>query len=133
MTVTTINPEALKKPDSFSQVRIGTGSKLIVLAGQVGYAQGTFEMPEGYRAQTRQTVVNIAHTLTEAGAELSDILRLTVYVVDLDDEKMPEVWAGYTEGLAESGLAAPALAVVGVSSLAGKEYLVEIEALAITD
>ncbi|MGE2716445.1 RidA family protein [Mycolicibacterium litorale] len=133
MTVTTINPDALKQPDSFSQVRIGTGSKLIVLAGQVGYAQNTFEMPDGYRAQTRQTVVNIAHTLTEAGAKLSDILRMTVYVVDLDDEKMPEVWAGYTEGLEETGLAAPALAVIGVSSLAGKEYLVEIETLAITD
>ncbi|GAA2567886.1 RidA family protein [Mycolicibacterium diernhoferi] len=133
MTVTTINPQGLKQPDNFAQVRIGTGTKLVVLAGQVGYAQDTFEMPDGYRAQMRQTILNVAHSLKAGGAQLDDLLRLTVYVVDLNESNKPEVWAGYLEGLKESGLPAAAMAMMGISSLAGPEYLVEVEAMAIAD
>jgi enamine deaminase RidA (YjgF/YER057c/UK114 family) len=133
MAVNSINPKGLKQPTGFSQVRIGTGSKLVVLAGQVGYEHDTFELPDGYRAQMRQTIVNVAHALTAGGAKLSDLLRMTVYVVDLDESNMPEVWAGYVEGLEETGLPEAALAVIGISSLAGKEYLLEVEALAIAE
>ncbi|MGE2832535.1 RidA family protein [Mycobacterium sp. SMC-4] len=133
MAVDSINPDGLKQPTGFSQVRVGTGSKLVVVAGQVGYAQGTFEMPESYRDQTRQTIVNVAHALTTSGAKLSDLLRLTIYAVGLDAETKPEVWAGYLEGIEQTGLPEAAIALIGVSSLAGPEYLVEIEALAIAD
>jgi enamine deaminase RidA (YjgF/YER057c/UK114 family) len=133
MPAQSLDVKGLKPTHGFTQVRIGTGSKLVAIAGQVGYAQDSFEVHDGHRAQARQAVENVALALQTAGARPEDLMRITMYVVGLNDETQTEAYEGYLEGLEKTGLPPVALAMMGISRLGGDEYLIELEATAITD
>jgi len=74
--------------------------------------------------QTEQALDNLVAVLAEAGAEPEDVLKVTVYLDDMEDfEEMNETYAGYFEQ------EPPARSAVGVESLP-KGAGVEIEAIA---
>jgi 2-iminobutanoate/2-iminopropanoate deaminase len=56
----------------------------LVLAGQLGLdpASGAL-VPGGAVAEARQALTNVAAILGDCGAELSDVAKLTIYLVDL--------------------------------------------------
>lgn len=62
----------------YSHAAISNG--FIFLAGQTPKQLGTDEIPEGAAAQTEQIMDNIEAVLTEVGANLSDIVKMNVYV-----------------------------------------------------
>ena len=76
-------------------------------------------------AQTRQVLNNMLDILHAAGAEMKDVLKVTVYLTDVNDRKLinpvrKEFFGG----------ARPASTLIEVSALADPEMLVEIEAVA---
>ena len=59
---------------------------LLFTSGQVGIVPATGEMIEGgTSAEALQALKNIGSILEEAGSSLSDIVKLTVYIVDMGE------------------------------------------------
>lgn len=97
---------------------------MIYLSGQIGNLPGTFELPEGVEAQTRQTMENIKTVLKAAGASLYDIVKCTIFMEDMDDyASINAVYAEYWDG------PPPARSALGADGLA-LGALLEIECLA---
>ena len=77
------------------------------------------------RAQITQAMDNLETVLREAGAELADVVRPNYYTTDLD--LFFESYDAAVGRLAEAGCQ-PASTLLGVSSLAFPEFMIEIEA-----
>jgi reactive intermediate/imine deaminase len=76
-------------------------------------------------AQTRQVFANVAAVLDAAGAGFADVVKVTVYLLDIDDR--PRINAVRQEVF---GDARPASTLVEVSRLAVPGARVEIDAIA---
>lgn len=77
------------------------------------------------RAQTRAVIENVRATLQSAGAELSDCIEITTFLVDMRD------FAGYNEVYAEFfDYDGPARTTVAVHQLPNPLLLIEIRAVA---
>jgi len=75
-------------------------------------------------AQTRQVFVNMKQALDAAGATFGDILKVTVYLTDVNDRaKINPVRQEYF------GAARPASTLIGIKELAIPGMKVEIEAV----
>lgn len=135
MTVTLLNPTGLPKVDTHHQVAVATGSRTVFLAGQVAWdADGAVVGAGDVVAQVEQCYLNVATALAEVGGSFADVVKLTIYVVDLTPDKM----ALFGEGLARvaaklGGLPAAPITGIGVSALASPDLLVEVEAVAVLD
>lgn len=81
----------------------------------------------GIEKETRQTLDNIQAILEAAGSSLGDVIKVTVYLNDMNDFKV--VNEIYSEYFSEPY---PARAAIEVSGLA-KDAKVEIQATAICD
>ncbi|HEY2505970.1 MAG TPA: RidA family protein [Streptosporangiaceae bacterium] len=90
-------------------------------------ADGTVTAPGDYVRQAQQTVANLIAALAAAGAELTDVLKTTVFVASVDRADLGAVWqvvhAAFGEHDAPSTL-------LGVAVLGYTDQLVEIEAVA---
>jgi len=77
------------------------------------------------RVQTRAAIENISRILASAGAELSDIVELSSYLVNMND------FAGYNEVYGEYfDYNGPARTTVAVHQLPHPHLLIEIKAVA---
>src|SRR3712207_508958 len=67
----------------------------VYTAGQVGLHPATGNLVEGgIKAQTRQALSNITAVLNAAGCSLSDVVKTTVFIMDMADfAAMNEVYA----------------------------------------
>jgi reactive intermediate/imine deaminase len=98
----------------------------IFLSGQIPLDPATGRLVEGdVEAQTRRVLENLRAVLAAAGASLADVVRTTIYLVDL--AVFPRVNAVYAEHFATSPR--PARSTVQVAALPlGSQ--VEIDAIA---
>ena len=122
----TRNPDSIHPPvGAYShQVEVPPGSRLIVMAGQVGKkADGT--VPDDPIEQAEVALDNVRKNLDAAGLGIGDVVKLTWYVVgEIDAQRRREVlmkWLGEHR---------PASTFLYVAGLASPEYKVEIDALA---
>ena len=80
----------------YVQARAGSlQGRWIVTSGQVGIdpPKGTL-VPGGVAEQTEQAIRNLEAILAEGGASLSDVVKTTVFLVDMADfRSMNEVYA----------------------------------------
>jgi enamine deaminase RidA (YjgF/YER057c/UK114 family) len=103
--------------------------RLVVTGGVIGWDMHG-HLPTDFVAQVRQTLNNIAAILTEGGAKPEHLVRLTWYVVDMEEylASLKTLGQVYREIF---GTHYPAMALVQVVRLVEKEARVEIEATAV--
>jgi 2-iminobutanoate/2-iminopropanoate deaminase len=113
----------------FSQgVAITGGGRLVFLSGQTPWDAGETPVGVTRREQFAACVSNIRLALESAGGSLGDVVSLRIYLVNFDSREDVDV-AGCLKELFP-GDTPPATTWIGISRLAQKEYLVEIEATA---
>ena len=100
-------------------IRVGN---LIYTSGQLPIDPATGAFPEGgIKEQTRQSLLNVQAILNEAGADMSHVVKTTVFMADMND--FADMNTVYAEFFAEPY---PARSAVAVKTLP-KNALVEIE------
>lgn len=115
----------------FTQASIATGNKLIFVSGQVGWNRDGKLVGKGNIAlQARQALKNIETALHAAGASPADVVRLKIYVVHNHEKDLDPVFAEVKKFY--DGRVPAATTWLGVQSLALPEFLIEIEATAVT-
>jgi len=97
----------------------------LFLSGQLGLDPDSGRFVEGgVEAQTRQALLNIKNVLQDAGSDLSDVVKTSVFLSDIAD--FPKMNAVYAEFF---GNDPPARSTMEVGALP-KLGLVEIEVIA---
>jgi enamine deaminase RidA (YjgF/YER057c/UK114 family) len=117
--------------DGFVQAcEVQDGRRVLYCSGQLSVAPDGTPLHVGdMRAQIAAALDNVEALLKEAGFSLADVVRLNIYTTDMDlclqnfDEFITRVTAA---GCRES------CTLLGVTRLAWKETLVEIEATAVS-
>ncbi len=124
-------PEGWPRPRGYSNGVVATGT-VLAIAGQIGWnAEGRFEHRD-FVGQFDQALANVVAVVEAAGGRPGDLVKMTVYVTDLDAYRaalgaLGAVWKRRV------GRHFPAMALVGVTGLVEREALVEIEALAVLE
>ena len=97
-------------------------------SGQIGLDPATGELVAGgVEAESKRALENLRAVLAAAGATLDNVVRTTVYLVDLSDfGRVNEIYARYFHA------PFPARATVGVAALP-RGAQVEIDAIAIVE
>lgn len=96
----------------------------VFTSGQVGLDPATGELREGFEAQARQVLANLAAVLAEAGVGFDDVVKTTIYLTDLAE--FPLVNQLYGDAMGDHR---PARSTVQVAGLP-KGALVEIDLVA---
>ena len=120
--IATTNAPAAIGPYS-QAIQVGN---MLFASGQLGIDPATGNFVEGaVKEQTAQAFKNVKAILAEAGLDISDVVKTTVFLADMGDfGAMNEVYASQFEG------AFPARSAVAVKTLP-KNGLVEIEVIAV--
>lgn len=122
-----IEKEYLEPNEGFSQtVVVKTGNfKTIYISGQIGNG-------EDLETQTIATFQNLEKQLTNSNATFKDVVKMNTYIVNFNPETdLPVFRKSRKEFLGDENY--PASTLVGVESLGKKEWLIEIEAIAVVE
>jgi enamine deaminase RidA (YjgF/YER057c/UK114 family) len=123
-----LQPSGWPAPKGYANGMAADG-RIVVTGGVIGWdAQG--HLAAGFIAQVRQTLANIAAILAEGDARPEHLVRLTWYVVDMEEylANLKALGQIYRELL---GSHYPAMALVQVVRLVEEAARVEIEATAV--
>jgi len=126
------NPPSLMKPVGYSHAAETRGGRVLFLAGQVAKDRDGRVVGKGDMiAQFRQVCENLKTLVTAAGGQLTDVVKLTIYVLDAGEFKRQGKPIGivYREYF---GKHFPAMTLVGVRDLydAAEGCLIEIDGFA---
>lgn len=126
MAHTAIVSEQAKPVANYQMATRQDSGRLVYISGQVAWdAEGNTVGRGDIRAQARQVFQNLRQVLQEAGGDLSDLLKITTYVIRLDD--YPAVVEVRQEFFPD-GL--PASTLIVVESLFHADWLLEVEGMA---
>lgn len=123
-----LQPSGWPRPAGYANGMMAEG-RMVLTGGVVGWdVTGVFA--DDFVQQVKQTLENILAILTEGGARPENLVRLTWYVVDMDEylSNLKAVGRAYREVI---GSHYPTMALVQVVRLVEKSARVEIEATAI--
>ncbi|MCP3382116.1 RidA family protein [Bradyrhizobium sp. CCGUVB4N] len=123
-----LQPGGWPQPKGYSNGIMAEG-RLVVTGGVVGWdVAGRFA--DGFVAQVRQALENIVAILAEGGARPEHLVRLTWYVVDMDEyvSSLKALGKAYRDVI---GVHYPSMALVQVVRLVETSARVEIEATAV--
>ncbi|MEW6669019.1 MAG: RidA family protein [Thermodesulfobacteriota bacterium] len=126
MKITEVISENAAKPFGVFSQAIKAGN-FIFVSGQVSKDRNGRVVGKGdIKAQTEQCILNLQNILEAAGTTLRDVVKVTVFVADMSHlAAIHEVRARYfTQPY-------PASTLVEVSRFTEKDYLIEIEAIAL--
>ena len=123
-----LQPSGWPMPKGYANGMVADG-RIVVTGGVIGWDLEEC-LAEGFVGQVRQALTNIAAILAEADARPEHLVRLTWYVVDMDEylANLRELGRIYREIF---GVHYPAMALVQVMRLVEKTARVEIEATAV--
>ena len=123
-----LQPPGWPKPQGYAN-GIKARGEMVFVGGMVGW-DAKEKFPKGFVPQAKQTLENIVAVLTEGGAKPEHIVRLTWYVLDMDEYLAcrRELGAAYRAVLGDHF---PAMALVQVGRLFEPEARLEIEATAV--
>ncbi len=122
-------PSAPKAIGPYSQALLvdGAGGKTLYCSGQIALDPQTGELVQGdVAAQTERVMQNVQAVLAAAGMSFADVVKTTVFLVDMADfARMNEVYGKRFQGLA------PARSTVQVAALPrGARIEIEVTAVA---
>jgi 2-iminobutanoate/2-iminopropanoate deaminase len=124
-----ITSKKLRQPNGhFSHATaIEAKGKLVFISGMTArHPDGSITGIGSIDAQTRQVCENLKAAVEEAGGTLDDIVRVDVYVRNMEHfEAIHKVRREYFTGIA------PASTMVEVSKFVSPDYLIEINAIAV--
>jgi enamine deaminase RidA (YjgF/YER057c/UK114 family) len=125
----TLQPPTWPRPKGYANGVVAEG-RVVVTAGVIGWDQAERIVAADLPGQLRQVLENILAILAEADAGPEHIVRMTWYVVNLDDYRghLAEIGTIYREAM---GRNFPAMAVVGVTGLVEPAAVIEIETMAV--
>jgi enamine deaminase RidA (YjgF/YER057c/UK114 family) len=126
------NPNDLHPPvGPYSQVATAGGSKLVFIAGQTscdidGNVVGTGD----FWAQCKQVYANVEAALRGGGATWANVVHFTNYLINPDDlPTLGKYRATFFPGVFPHGY--PPNTLLYVQRLLKKEYLLEVQAIAV--
>jgi enamine deaminase RidA (YjgF/YER057c/UK114 family) len=123
-----LQPSGWPMPKGYANGMAADG-RLVVTGGVIGWdSEG--HLASDFITQVRQALSNIAAILSEGGARPEHLVRLTWYVVDIEEylASLKALGGAYREIF---GAHYPAMALVQVVRLVEKAARVEIEATAV--
>jgi len=124
----TLQPSGWPVPKGYANGMAADG-RIVVTGGVIGWDSDE-QLATGFVAQVRQALCNVAAILAEGDARPEHLVRLTWYVVDMEEylSNLRELGRIYREIF---GSHYPAMALVQVVRLVEKAARVEIEATAV--
>ena len=136
MTVSThpkiqhINPDGLHKNPAFTQAVAVTGNvKTVYVGGQDALDQAGAIVGKGdIQLQTQQVFLNLQTALNAAGAELENVVKWNIYIVQ--GQPLPPAF-GVFQSVWGRRPNPPTITVVYVAGLANPDFLVEMDAIAV--
>nr|WSW62416.1 RidA family protein [Streptomyces sp. NBC_00998] len=132
MSLERINPAELSPPTGFSHAVAASGARLVFLAGQTALDASGKVVGDTLPEQFERALANLLTALAASGATPADLVRVTVYTVDVDAyrthaSELGRVWRRL------AGREYPAMAVIGVVRLWDEPALVELDGIAVLD
>ena len=128
-----INPKELVTPVGYSHAVETNGGRTIYLSGQVAFdANGAVVGADDIVKQFDIALNNLQITLRAGRAEMTDIVKLLIFVKDKENyrEHLKEIGAIYRNYF---GKYFPAMSLVEVSTLFEDDALIEIEGIAVVN
>ncbi len=130
MSIETVQPEDWAAPRGYANGMLApAGSRLLAIAGQIGWDADSRLVSREFEAQFRQALDNVVAVLRAAGGGPEHLLSITIYVTDkqayLDSTRA--IGAAWRELV---GRHYPAMALVEVADLLEEGAQVEIQGLA---
>lgn len=126
-----LNPDVLGKPlGQYSHMTRVKASEFLFIAGQVGLKPGAEKAPADFDAQCAQAFANIGAALASQGADFSNIVEFTTYLVHSQDiakfmayraREFPKLFKGGTY---------PPNTLLMIDRLVREEFLIEVSAVA---
>ncbi len=127
-----VNPPGMKPLGMYTQVTVAQGGSLAFISGQVAIdSQGKVVGAGDIQAQAVQVFENLKLALGGIGATFEDVIKFTIYIVELSAERRKAVME--VRGRYISHKNPPAATMIGVDQLVEPELLVEIEAVVAID
>jgi 2-iminobutanoate/2-iminopropanoate deaminase len=126
MAFTTIATPEAKPVANYKMATRMEGGRLLYISGQVAWDAGGNVVGRGDMAtQARQVFQNMRHVLQAAGGDLSNLMKITTYITNIEDfpavaEARREVFQGEL----------PASTLIVVKSLFHPDFLIEVEGIA---
>ena len=125
MTATFSSPDDLPPPTGYSHVVSLPPGRLVWTSGQVPIdADG--RLAEGWEEQTRTAFANVGRALRAAGADWPNVVKLTIFVVDVSE--LATIRAVRDEFV--NAARPPTSSLVQVAGLFRPDVLIEVEAVA---
>ncbi|WP_300690742.1 RidA family protein [Chryseobacterium sp.] len=126
------NPKALFDPTpyafSHSAVPVESEGKYVFISGQSGGEGLNHYLSKDFRTQVRTSLQNLETVLDEYGLEVKDVLKITILIVDHNQEKL-KIWSEEIHK-AWKGHQFPASTLIPVPKLALDDMLIEVDAVA---
>ncbi len=131
MAVALFTPEGMMGETPYHHVAVATGTRHVHVAGQVAREGERGDFAGQVASALRETAIGLAG----AGAGFADVVRLTFYVTNRNDERVEELMTGIERVAEEIGLPRPLppASLIGVEGLYRPEILVEVEATAVLE
>jgi len=129
-----INPSTLfpSLKYGFSQIVAASGTRTVYLAGQTAFNVEEKVIGTTRSEQMEQCLQNIKTGLEAVNGSLTDVVSLRIYLVNYN----PDIEGNQISSVLKEFFDAnnpPATTWIGVATLAHKDLLIEIEAIAVLD
>ena len=126
-----LNPQSLGKPlGQYSNIARVKALEFLFIAGQVGLKPGADKAPGDFDAQCVQTFANLGEALASQGANFSNVVEFTTYLVHSQD--IPKFMAYRTREFPRlfANGAYPPNTLLMIDRLVREEFLIEVSAVA---
>ncbi|MDO3644575.1 RidA family protein [Mucilaginibacter sp. L3T2-6] len=126
-----INPGALPPlSNGYSQAIKVTGGHTIYIAGQTAVNDKKEIVGKGdFDAQVKRTLDNFRTVLAAADATTADLVKISIYVVDLNPDKLAVLRKYLKDFVTDKP---PVSTLIGVKALFNKDVMIEIDGIANT-